>query len=342
MFADSPNVAVVAAAGSRKTEQIIQAALEAEGRVLITTYTNENRDQIIRRIEDRVGVVPPNILIMGWFAFLISHGAKPFQVSLLGEPFQIDGLNFDGEPPRYVKSNTKGYFLDDSSCLYRKNVANFVVRANEVTDGAVVTRIGRVFTHILIDEVQDLVGWDLEVIDLLIQAQPNLLLVGDPRQCILATNTSTKNQKYRGIGLLEWLGERSEAFKLVERNDSYRCTQEICDFADALFPGLPDTTSVDVEATNHDGIFQISRAEVSAYADRFAPVVLRWNRTANTCGLQAMNIGLSKGSTYDRVLIFPTAPMKQYLKDRDSSKLKAPESLYVAVTRARYSVAFVV
>jgi hypothetical protein len=34
--------------------------------------------------------------------------------------------------------------------------------------------------------------------------------------------------------------------------------------------------------------------------------------------------------------------MKQYLASRELPKLRAPERLYVAVTRARYSVAFVV
>ena len=65
-------------------------------------------------------------------------------------------------------------------------------------------------------------------------------------------------------------------------------------------------------------------------------------RSFDTLGLPAMNIGIVKGSTFERVVIFPTRPMKQYLSDGDPSKLKAPESLYVAVTRARYSVAFVV
>jgi len=55
-----------------------------------------------------------------------------------------------------------------------------------------------------------------------------------------------------------------------------------------------------------------------------------------------MNIGVSKGSTFDRVLIFTTKPMRTYLTTRDTSKLKAPESLYVAVTRARHSATFVV
>jgi DNA helicase-2/ATP-dependent DNA helicase PcrA len=55
-----------------------------------------------------------------------------------------------------------------------------------------------------------------------------------------------------------------------------------------------------------------------------------------------MNIGVAKGSTFDRVMIFPTKPMLRYLDDKDETKLKAPERLYVAVTRARFSVAFVV
>ena len=55
-----------------------------------------------------------------------------------------------------------------------------------------------------------------------------------------------------------------------------------------------------------------------------------------------MNIGVAKGGTHDRIIIFPTKPMLGYLEDGDASKLKSPEKLYVAVTRARFSVAFVV
>ena len=55
-----------------------------------------------------------------------------------------------------------------------------------------------------------------------------------------------------------------------------------------------------------------------------------------------MNIGVSKGSTFDRVLIFPTKPMLQYIKSGNPDVLAAREHLYVAVTRARHSVAFVV
>jgi len=98
-----------------------------------------------------------------------------------------------------------------------------------------------------------------------------------------------------------------------------------------------------VAPTGHDGIFQIPLDDVEDYCKRHHPVtVLRHDKNVDTKGLQAMNIGVAKGSTFDRVVIFPTKPMLKYLEDRDETKLKAPERLYVAVTRARFSVAFVV
>ena len=78
------------------------------------------------------------------------------------------------------------------------------------------------------------------------------------------------------------------------------------------------------------------------YFDTHRPVVLRDSKRTSTLGYPAINIGVAKGSTFDRVLIFPTKPMKQYLADGDPSKLKAPERLYVAVTRARHSATFVI
>ena len=123
---------------------------------------------------------------------------------------------------------------------------------------------------------------------------------------------------------------------------SVRCNQAICDFASSVFPDLPPLEAERSNATGHDGVSIIRPFEVQEYYEEHKPVVLRDRRTTDTLGLPAMNIGVAKGSTFDRVLIFPTNPMRQFLDDGDASKLKAPERLYVAVTRARYSVAFVV
>jgi DNA helicase II / ATP-dependent DNA helicase PcrA len=55
-----------------------------------------------------------------------------------------------------------------------------------------------------------------------------------------------------------------------------------------------------------------------------------------------MNFGMSKGLSFDRVLIYPTVPIIKWLKNCSSDLAATSRSkLYVAITRARHSVAFV-
>jgi len=115
----------------------------------------------------------------------------------------------------------------------------------------------------------------------------------------------------------------------------------ICDFADKLFPKLHKTISRNSELTGHDGIFFIDRTEVIGYVKQYDPVVLRYMKTTDTMNLAAANIRLSKGRTFNRVLIFPTGTWKAYLKDGGILKEGSIIALYIAVTRAKYSVAFV-
>lgn len=343
MFADSRKVGILAAAGSRKTQQIIDTALATEGRVLIVTYTNENLNQIRRRIESTCGTVPPNIHLLGWFSFLIAHGAKPYQSAVLGQTHVLSGLNFDGDHLKFTKKDAaQQFYLDGSGNLYRKHLADFVVAANTVSEDAVANRIARIYEAVLVDELQDLAGWDLEFLDVLLAADVNLLLVGDPRQHTYSTYPSSKNKKYRGMGIVEWLDERKEVCRRIDRTENYRCHQSICEYADALYPDMPPTTSVGVEDTGHDGVFVIGEADVEDYYVEYRPEVLRQRRDRDTLGLPAFNIGVAKGSTFDRVLIFPTKAMREYAKTRDLSVLTAKAWFYVALTRARHSVAIVV
>lgn len=339
----SNNVAIMAAAGSRKTEGLIAAALnDPTRRVLITTYTTENLRQIERRIQDRVGVIPPHVRLAGWFSFLLSDGIRPYQHAVLGEIGTVRGLNFEGERNRYTPRGTRHYYLDGNNDVYRGGLSDFACAADETSGGRVIRRLEAIFDDVYIDEVQDLVGYDLEFLDLLFQSAIGITVVGDPRQHTLATNRGPKNKKYRGAGLSAWFDERFIYCTHRVDNDSYRCNQAICDFASGLFPEFDPLRAVAGVKTGHDGIFEIQRTEVLEYFATYRPMVLRDRKTTETLGLPAMNIGLAKGSTFDRVLIFPTKPVLKYLRHRDPTRLKAPERLYVAVTRARYSVAFVV
>jgi DNA helicase-2/ATP-dependent DNA helicase PcrA len=337
------NRAIVAVAGACKTQTVIDEALAAPSRrVLITTYTNENLRQIFERIQAIAGVVPDNVDITSWYTLLLRDGVRPYQHSVLGDIGAVRGLNFEGQKQRFARKTERRYFLDGHGDVFRDGLADFVCTANVNAGGAVITRLESLYDRMYIDEVQDLVGYDLDVLDILFASKISVTVVGDPRQHTLATANVPKNKKYRGAGFSDWLDERSEICVREDRLTSVRCNQAICDFASSVFPDLPRLEAEQGETNGRDGVSIIRPFEVQEYYEEHKPVVLRDRRTTDTLGLPAMNIGVAKGSTFDRVLIFPTNPMRQFLDNGDASKLKAPERLYVAVTRARHSVAFVV
>jgi DNA helicase II / ATP-dependent DNA helicase PcrA len=92
----------------------------------------------------------------------------------------------------------------------------------------------------------------------------------------------------------------------------------------------------------------VSPQYIDEYVARYNPIILRWNRQANEeiCqGRLTYNFGEAKGIGFDRVLILPTERYAKFLSgdhsafgnnDSDGARNK----LYVAITRARYSVAF--
>jgi DNA helicase-2/ATP-dependent DNA helicase PcrA len=55
-----------------------------------------------------------------------------------------------------------------------------------------------------------------------------------------------------------------------------------------------------------------------------------------------LNFGQSKGLGFDRVLIFPTGPIRKWILDKKTELAPTTRcKLYVAVTRARFSVGIV-
>ena len=80
------------------------------------------------------------------------------------------------------------------------------------------------------------------------------------------------------------------------------------------------------------------------YAKSSKAMVLVYSKqTKVPDGIFAHNMGEVKGKTFERVLIFPTRDMRDWLLDHSSSLADASRAkLYVAIARARLSVAFVV
>ncbi|MGA2070558.1 MAG: UvrD-helicase domain-containing protein [Sedimentisphaerales bacterium] len=337
----SKNKAIVACAGSGKTTYIVEEALKLKNkRILVTTYTNENLDQIKAFFIEKVGCVPPNVTIQTWFSFLFQEGVRPYQNQMTDQQ-RVRSIFFQVKSSPYHK---KDNYFTSSNDIYSNKVSEFACECNRKTEGLILKRLENIYSYIFIDELQDFAGYDLTLLEYLFNSKINIVTVCDPRQATFSTNTAQKYRQYRRSNIYSWLKEkeRTNEIEIEEINKSHRCNQHICEFASNIFPDFPKMVSNNSSITGHDGIFHILNNEVEAYIKTHKPIILRYSKRTNTLGLDGINIGLAKGRTYKRVLIFPTGPMLEYLKTKDTSKAGDKTKLYVAVTRAKYSVAFVV
>lgn len=340
----SINRVIVACAGGGKTTCIIERALaQRDKRVLLTTYTNENLFEIRKKIIYLKGFVPENLTINSWYTMLLRDFVRPYQKILLPEA-HIRSVDFVSTPPRFTSrdGNPKGYYLNKNNDIYCDRVSDFVFHCNNQSKGLIIKRLEQIYGQIYVDEMQDLAGWDLDVVELLIESSISITMVGDPRQNTFQTNNSLKN---KGITFQGWVEKLKTDKDCIEeqRTECYRSNQTICNFADELYPEYPRTLSLSQDHTGHDGVFFIPAKEIHSYFEEYKPQILRHSIRSNTYGHEALNFGLSKGKTFDRVLIVPTQPIKEYLQSKDPSVLK-PKSkslLYVAITRAKFSVAFI-
>lgn len=273
-------------------------------RVLVTTYTVENRNQLHRRISERFGAIPPNIDVITWYQLVINELCRPYQRSVLGEIGVPGSLNFSGRPLPYAKKTERRFYMDKGGDLYRNRVSAFALRCDEASGGAAITRLGEIYSHIFIDEMQDLAGHDFEILDRLLRSEMSVFLVGDPRQCLYFTDDSVNNKKYKGPRFVDWLKERSEVCSIEWLTESHRCCQAILEWADKLFPEFNSSSSLHGESRPSDGVHLISRQALRGYlAERENVIVLRPQKNTDTMGLPAVNIGVSKGSTYDHVVL---------------------------------------
>lgn len=344
---------LIAAAGSGKTALIVDEALSSNKKTLMLTYTIENVDEIKSRIIYTKGFTPQHIKVQSWFSFLLKEAIRPYQ-NFLYDGQRVDNLNFDSIPEnlRYTReADTRKYYFTKAGNIYRDRISDFAVKCNLKSQGLTIKRLEKMYDSIYVDEIQDMAGWDLDFLELLIDSQIQLSFVGDIRQATYTTNNSNKNKQFKGAGILKWFEEMQKKNKctIEYKAVSHRCNQLICDIADALYPDLEKTTSNNIEKTGHDGVFYVKPNDVTKYINQYCPKILRHDKNVDTAHYDAINFGQSKGQTYDRVLVYPTKTIAHYLYDGKLTKVKNGKTvsafdiakLYVALTRAKFSVALV-
>ncbi len=352
------NKLIVAAAGSGKTTYLVKEALKVTGgKVLITTFTEANEREIRKKFYEINGCIPENITIQTWFSFLIQHGVKPYQsviynckvngLLLVNKKSGFRFIGRNGQPVYFGENDPKNYYFHKSQRIYSDKLAKFVVKANEKTDGLVIKRIGKIYSNLFIDEIQDMAGYDLDIIKLLFSLDSNILLVGDPRQVTYHTHYEAKNEKYLDGKIVDFIKEECSNYsvEIDDRtlNKTYRNNKLICDFANSIYSCFPPCECDEDKLTGHDGVFFVSPADIETYLSTYNPIQLRDSkRTVVNPNHPVMNFGESKGLTFERVLIYPTSKMIDWIFDH--SKEMQPQSkskFYVGVTRAKYSVAII-
>ncbi len=339
------NKLVIASAGSGKTTFLVQEALSRpDKRIAMLTYTNNNINEINKKFCEQHGGIPKTVDVMTWFSFLLRECTRPYQRSVYSKSrvrtiFFPKGRSAKGVP----YSKTERYYFRSGDEIYSDKISRFVIDCETNSSGLVTKRLTDIYDEIFIDEFQDLAGYDLDLLEIFLKSGIRMVIVGDPRQCTYTTNSSAKNSQYRSIGIMklicEW--EKNSLCQIEKHAKSYRFNQKICTFADMLWPAMEKTVSHNNTATEHDGMFVVSEDKVRKYVDHYNPAVLRYDKNANTYGYPALNFGSSKGLEWPRVLIIPHGPIKKYLQTGDVKDVeKSLEKFYVAVTRAKHSVAF--
>jgi len=351
------NKLLIAAAGSGKTTFIIKEVMNnLSSRILITTFTQANEQSIRGKLSKaNRGCIPPNVTVQTWFSFLIEHGVKPYQywdervmgmeLVTAASGFRYMNKNF---PVYWGEHDFKMYYFNSGMDVYSDKLSKLVFRCNEECGGYVIRRLEKIFSRIYIDEVQDMAGWDLELIQLFMQSSLSITMVGDPRQTVYLTHHDKKYQKYTNGNIKDFI--QTECKKLScdidesTLNESHRNSAEICALSSLLFPDLPESKSILKETNEHMGIFIVKRKELDNYYCSYNPMQLRFSRTTDVkANAAVMNFGEAKGLDFNHVIIYPTKGMLKWLSTRncqleDSTRAK----LYVAITRAFFSVGIIV
>lgn len=360
-----PNKLVIAAAGSGKTTYLVRQALAvAQKRVLITTYTESNEEEIRRKFFEIHGAVPANVHIQTWFSLLIEHGIKPFQgklfdwevtgMVLVSQRSGFRGKDRQGRPMYWGEDEFRRCYFDRRNRVYSDKLSRLMIRCNEASDGAVIERLSRIFPFIFVDEVQDLAGHDLDILVALFKSPSNVVMVGDPRQVTYVTHLEARLKKYRDGGIADFI--RAELPRKVACDidatsllTSHRNSTVICELSSKLYPKLAAATACNCPncrqpAPVDGGLFIVRPKDVPRYLETRRPVQLRWSSAVKiaSADLQALTFGRSKGLGFDRVIIYPTKEMMNWLKNTQSPlKAETRAKLYVGLTRARHSVAVV-
>ena len=336
-----PITIVKSVAGSGKTKYVIDKALEINTKILIVTFTNANKEQLTSRLIKQNSFLPKNIDIMTWLEFLYKHLAKPYS-NLFEKDLSFEGVELKVEPKNEKgvnKTNSKWYKYEKNNKIYKNRLSEFCSIMFEKSNFPV-ERLSKIYTHLFVDEAQDLCGYDYEIVKKLIESQIEIILVGDPLQNTYNTHNTTKNNQYKDI--FEFLESKNIHHKKEHLASSYRCTKNVCDYINTLW------TSLIIQSAKHScesSITLVTDDNIEQFiAENNNITALIYDKThkneVDNRITRIYNIGESKGLEFENVIIYGTKNMVIACKNKNVNNLqsKTKNLLYVALTRSKNNV----
>lgn len=376
------NTIYIAAAGAGKTTLILKQAIKLYKKglpngkkILIITYTDNNQNNIRQKFLSEYGLIPKDIVILGWFTFLLAYWIRPFKGTVIEQLYDrhigmsfVEGISGTKTLPNghiiTTYHNDAEKFLDSSlKYLYSDKMAEFAYKCWEQNKTDLLDRMSNIADTIFIDEAQDLAAWDFEIIKTLIRSDKiNCMLYGDPRQRTYKTSASTKYSKYSGDTALfaeKEINQKRRRFVTIDTTTlpkSHRCDTAICAFASTILPSFPVMEMcLCAECTKRreayilpKGIFLVKEQDVQKFIDAYNPLSLIWDKRVKMKFLTntVLNWGESKGLQADATLIYMTKTLLDWYTPPVKLKKEISQAtlhkFYVAVTRAKYAVGLIV
>lgn len=217
---------ILAVAGSGKTRHIIET-LDLERRSLIVTYTNNNFYNIKNRIIQKFGYLPDNIYLFSYFSFLYSFCFKPFLLNKTG----AKGIRFDPCINKFARGDRR--YIDRNNRVYSNRLSKLIIEKGEAD--SVSARLSKYFDTVLFDEIQDFAGNDFNFLPHIVNADCDLLFVGDFYQHTFDTsrdgNTNVSLHKQLD-GYLKKAQDMGLAVDADTLDRSYRCSASVCKFVE--------------------------------------------------------------------------------------------------------------
>lgn len=363
---EQENLAIVAAAGTGKTQYIVQAMKQENyAKTLAITFTQEAQSVLRSRISESMAPeAAPGV--EGWYKFLLDNVLYPYLPCYCPE-IRLTGMKFEPAGPNnwYAKGNDR-YFTRDGR-VYSNEIGFVANQVIKKSGSMVMDRLSEIYDSIYFDEFQDLVGNDLEIVNQLLESKIKITIVCDPRQAVFVTSKSDrKNKKYQGPNISRWFEDRKKSLesrkeinqqlRITYLTVSHRFQKSIAAFSNEIYTDKSKYRDVTTDAEYEEadqGVFLVSKVDFLSYAERYKKelTLLRYSKTTeeelmsslDRNEYEILNYGEAKGITRNRVIVIPTEEIRKLLSGEIVEL--APKSscgFYIAATRAKLSLAILV